>query len=273
MCSDVPLLSVLMGVRYRSSDATALRRSVESVLNQTLSDFEFLICADGSCEEALVYLHTAAQRDGRIRLVAEPDALSLPVKLNVCFRESRGAFLARMDDDDFSHPERFERQMRFLREHPQAAFVGCNVALVQDGKSAGVRRLPEYPTVRDFYMTQPYLHPTLVFRRQTLETVNGYSTDRHCLLCEDYDLLLRLYAKGLTGCNLQETLLDYTLSATAKGSRTMVHRWNETVTRAQRFRELGVLGQAWPYVLKPLAVGLMPEHLLAFCKKRHNKTG
>lgn len=273
MCSDTPLVSVLMGVRYCAADTAVLERSVASILGQTLSDFEFLICADGSSPEALAYLNTAAQRDGRIRLVAEPNALSLPVKLNACFRESRGAFLARMDDDDLSHPERFERQLRFLREHPEAAFVGCNAALVRGGTPVGMRRLPEKPTVRDFYMTQPYLHPALVFRRQALAAVGGYSTDRHCLLCEDYDLLLRLYAKGFTGCNLQEPLLDYTLPATAKGSRTMAHRWNETVTRARRFRELGVLGQAWPYVLKPLAVGLMPECLLAYCKKQHNKAG
>lgn len=273
MCSDTPLVSVLMGVRYCAADTAVLERSVASILGQTLSDFELLLCADGSSPEALAYLNRVAAQDGRIRLVAAPNALSLPVKLNACFRESRGAFLARMDDDDFSHPERFERQLLFLREHPQTAFVGCNAALMREGTPVGERHLPENPSVRDFYMTQPYLHPALLFRAEALGAVGGYSTDRYCLLCEDYDLLLRLYAKGLTGCNLQETLLDYTLPATAKGSRTMTHRWNETVTRARRFRELGVLGQAWPYVLKPLAVGLLPERLLAYCKKRHNKAG
>ena len=62
--------------------------------------------------------------------------------------------------------------------------------------------------------------------------------------------------------NLQENLLDYTLPQTAKGSRKMRHRWNETVTRYCRFRELGILPQALPYVIKPLAVGLLPEPVL-----------
>ena len=120
-------------------------------------------------------------------------------------------------------------------------------------------------------MTQPYLHPTLLFRREALEAVDGYSEERHCLLCEDYDLLLRLYAKGFTGRNLPERLLIYTLPPTAKGSRTMAHRWNETVTRWRRFRELGVLVRAWPYVLKPLVVGVLPEHLLRRIKERHTQ--
>ena len=121
-------------------------------------------------------------------------------------------------------------------------------------------------------MTQPYVHPALLFRRACLDAVGGYSEDPRCILCEDYDLLLRLYEAGFTGANLQEILFDYTIPVTAKGSRRMKHRWNEAVTRFRRFRGLGVLPRAWPYVLKPLAVGLVPERLLyALKKKRENR--
>ena len=80
-----------------------------------------------------------------------------------------------------------------------------------------------------------------MFRKDVLLNVGGYSEEKSCILCEDYDLLLRLYAAGYHGYNLQECLLDYTVSATAKGNRKMSHRWNEVVTRFHRFRELGVL--------------------------------
>lgn len=273
MYSEFPLISVLMGVYYRSADVGALQRSVESILNQTVPDLELMICADGSSPEALAYLESAAQSDGRLRLVDKRGAHTLPVKLNACFRASRGAFLARMDDDDVSHADRFEKQLEALRTHREIAFVGSSAVLYRGGARVGERRFPERPAVRDFYMTQPYLHPALVFRRAALEAAGGYSEDRRCVLCEDYDLLLRLYAKGLTGMNLAEPLLDYTLSATAKGSRTMAHRRNEAVTRWRRFRELGVLGQAWPYVFKPIAVGLLPEGLLARIKERRTQAG
>ena len=110
-----------------------------------------------------------------------------------------------------------------------------------------------------------------MFRSEALTAVNGYSEDKRCILCEDYDLLLRLYAKGFRGMNLQEALLDYTVPVTAKGGRKMRHRWNEAVTRWRRFRELGVLPGALPYVVKPLAVGLVPEPLLSRMKNGMGK--
>ncbi len=103
--------------------------------------------------------------------------------------------------------------------------------------------------------------------------MNGYSEDPRQLLCEDYDLLLRLYAAGYRGMNLQESLLDYTIPVTAKGSRKMRHRWNEAVTRYQRFRQLGLLPGVAPYVVKPLAVGLFPEKLLERMKRTNGRNG
>ena len=101
-----------------------------------------------------------------------------------------------------------------------------------------------------------------MLRRECLEAVGNYSEEKSVLLCEDYDLLLRLYAKGYQGANLQEILFDYTVPPTAKGNRRMRHRWNESVTRWRRFGEMGLLPGALPYVVKPLVVGMLPEKLL-----------
>ena len=262
------LVSVLMGVYYRRADTALLERSVRSILAQTHRDLELLICDDGSSAEAAALLDELARQDGRIRLLRPGNAYSLPCKLNICLRNARGRWLARMDDDDFSHPERLEKQLDHLCAYPEIGFVGCNANLVQGENAVGVRRLPERPSVRDFYFVQPFIHPTLLFRREALMQVNGYSEDKHCLLCEDYDLLLRLYAASYRGANLQEILFDYTIPATAKGSRRMRHRWNEVVTRCRRFRELGELPRALPFVVKPIAVGLLPERILKALKDR-----
>lgn len=157
-----------------------------------------------------------------------------------------------------------------MQAHPETAFVGCNVNLVCEGVAKGICKLPERPAVHDFLFTQPYVHPALIFRREAILAVDGYSRERHCLLCEDYDLLLRLYERGFAGANMQECLIDYSLPPTAKGNRTMLHRWNECVTRYKRFRALRLLPQAFPYVLKPLAVGILPEPLLRILKE-HKK--
>lgn len=267
MNNNRPLISVLMGVYYRHNDIELLRRSVLSILNQTFSDFELLICDDGSISEAVAYLDETAKCDPRVRLVRHGNLFALPEKLNACLRESNGDLIARMDDDDFSHPERFEKQLKYLLASPEVAFVGCNVNLCRENAVVGKRILPEQPAVRDFFFVQPYIHPALMFRKESLLKVGGYSEEATCILCEDYDLLLRLYAAGCQGANLQECLLDYTVPTTAKGNRKMCHRWNETVTRWRRFRELNCLPTALPYVVKPLAVGLIPESALKRIKK------
>lgn len=263
-----PLISVLMGVYYRREDLYLLKRSVESVLKQTFTDFELLICDDGSTEAAIEYLNGLASQDCRVKLIRRGNLFSLPQKLNACLECSNSTYIARMDDDDFSHPERFADQLSFLAEQPEIAFVGSNVNLWRDGAVVGSRILAEYPSVRDFYFVQPYIHPALMFRREVLVAVAGYSEEKHAVLCEDYDLLLRLYAAGYQGANLQKCLLDYAIPATAKGNRKMKHRWNEAVTRWKRFKELGCLRSAFPYVVKPLVVGLVPERLLGALKAR-----
>lgn len=261
-----PSISVLMGVYYKKETLDFLCRSIESIQRQTVSDFELLICDDGSSIQAQTFLQNAAVNDPRIRLVKDATSFALPNKLNACLRQARGQYIARMDDDDWSHPERFARQLSFLDSHPEFAFVGSNVNLWKDS-IIGQRNLAEFPTVQDFFFVQPYIHPALMFRKAALLAVGGYSQEKHAILCEDYDLLLRLYAQGYRGANLQEYLLDYTVPATAKGSRKMRHRLNESETRYRRFKELGQLPKALPYVIKPVMVGLLPEYILRKVKK------
>lgn len=262
-----PAVSVLMGVRYTKPGLGHLERAVVSVLEQTYSNLELIICTYGCTQAALKCLERFAQKDPRIHLLCGRSPGTLAQNLNDCLAQAHGSYIARMDDDDFSHPDRLETQLAFLNTHSDIAFVGCNAILRCAGKKVGMRALPEFPMVRDFYMTQPFLHPTLIFRREVLIAVEGYSEGKHQVLCEDYDLLLRLYAKGHRGANLQETLFDYTIPLRVKGNRKMCHRWNESVTRWKRFQELKLFPKALPWVIKPLAVGLLPERLLIELKK------
>ena len=108
----------------------------------------------------------------------------------------------------------------------------------------------------------------MFFRKEVLDAVGGYCEEKYCDHCEDYDLLLRLYAKGYRGMNLQTTLLHYTAPA-LKGSRTMQHRWNETETRWRRFRQLGVYPQALSFVVKPVLTGLLPSFVLRYFREKN----
>lgn len=261
-----PMVSVIMGVRNGGAE---LSPAVNSILAQTVHEFEFVICDDGSTDDTRDQLERYAAKDSRLRVIHASENKGLAPALNQCLRLARGQYIARMDADDLSDPQRLEQQIAYLEQHPEVAFVGCCTRLQRLGAIVGVRAFPEFPTIRDFYIAQPFLHPTLMFRREALAAVGGYCEDRHCVLCEDYDLLLRLYTKGFHGANLQEALFTYTLPPTARGNRKMCHRWNEVVTRWRRFRELKVLPGALLWVIKPVIVGLLPEHILSAIKSTH----
>lgn len=273
MDSKDPLISVIMGVRYLRGDLALLDRAIRSILDQTHQNLEFLICEHDSTPSARQTLQQYAEQDHRIRLVDGAEAERLTQKLNRCLNHARGKWIARMDDDDFSKPERLERQMRWLFIHPDIAFAGCCVELEQDGQIVGTREFPEFPEVKDFLLTQPFIHPALMFRREALEAVGGYCEKASCAGCEDYDLLLRLYEKGYAGANMQELLLRYTLPPKGTSNRTMGMRVNEVRTRYARFQSLGLLPKYFPYVIKPVAVGMIPLPLLERIQARRRIHG
>lgn len=258
------LISVIMGVYYHRDTIDLLERAIQSILQQTYGNFELLIADDGSTVAAMKYIEDCAAQDKRIRLVRGVAQTDLATKLNACIRASKGKYIARMDDDDYSYPNRFSVQLEYLHTHPGISFVGCNVEIrpLPMLKYAGIKEFPENPTIQDFYMTQPFIHPSLMFRREAMQAVGGYGEDKHQRLCEDYDLLLRMYTTGLCGVNLQQALLAYSIPATTKGNRKMKHRWNEVCTRWCRFRDLNLLPWALPYVIKPIVVGCIPEIIL-----------
>lgn len=265
--NDEPLISVLMGVMYRRESVDLLERSIRSIQNQTYSNWELLICDDGSIETVRRYMDETAAQDARVHLIRGCPRTDLASKLNWCLTKAKGSYIARMDDDDWSDPQRFEKQFHILKSKPMIAFIGCNVRLWRDGQIVGLRELPEQPEIRDFLFVQPFIHPTLMFRRQVLEAVGGYCDAPRCLGCEDYDLLLRCYEAGFIGINVQKPLLVYTLPALDRKKRTMALRWNEGKTRYIRFKALGLLPGALPFVIKPVLVGLLPKFLLAKMKK------
>lgn len=259
---QVELISVVMGVCYRRHGTQLLQRAIDSILQQTYSHLEFLICENGSTEEAKALLARYEQVDSRVQLIDGSGATLLAEKLNRCVQKAKGKWIARQDDDDWSQSDRLEKQLNFLKEKYQYGFLGCWVRVEQDGEIVGVRSFPESPEIKDFLFTQPFIHPTLMFRKQCLERIGGYSASAYCHGCEDYDLLLRLYQAGFRGANLPEPYFIYHIPSKGQSNRTIAMRLNEMIVRWRRFRELGLLPGALPYVFKPVIVGLIPQKLL-----------
>lgn len=260
-----PLVSVCMGVRYQREDLSLLERAIRSIQEQSYSNWEFLICERDSTPAAKERLNRFEQEDPRIHLIKGEGADTLAKKLNRCIHQSTGMWLARMDDDDFSYPERFERQLYYLKFRKEYDIAGCLVREV-GGKRITVRMLPEYPTKEDFRKTLPFVHPALLLRREAVLSVGGYSEDTRQIGCEDYDLLLRLYAEGHQGANLQEVLLDYSIVSSQLSPRKYRLFVNEFFTRWHLFHIMGLMPQWILWAGKPLIAGLLPRRLLYLLK-------
>jgi len=247
MATETPLISICMPV-YNAEPYVA--EAVESMLGQTLGDFEFLIIDDGSTDDSLRILKRYAARDPRIRLTSRPNQGLVPT-LNELVDGARGEFLARMDADDIAMPERFEKQVQYLRDHPDCAVVGCRVWEI-DAEGDPVT---EWPTLSDhdeidafhFRLMGPaLLHPSIMMRREAVLAVGGY---RPFAVSEEIDLYLRLAERWRLG-RVPDYLLKYRVHTTNYS--------RDPKTQAQSYRaNCEILIDA--YRRRNLPVSLPPE--------------
>lgn len=160
-------VSIIMGV-YNCKNYNLLRKSVESVLQQTYRDFEFIICNDGSTNDTLKELKKIAQLDSRIKIISYDKNCGLNHALNYCLAVSQGKYIARQDDDDISKPERLKKQVQFLDKNPEYVIVGTCADIFDDQGVWGEYTVPEKPQKGDFLWNSPFMHPTTMMRKAEL---------------------------------------------------------------------------------------------------------
>lgn len=268
MKSQKPEISVVMGV-YNQWNREELHRAVQSILSQSFSDFEFIIYDDGSHPDAAAYIQKLRGVDRRIVLAGREENHGLAFSLNACIRLARGRYIARMDADDISLPERLQIQYDFMEDHPEYAWCGCNTKLFDSKGIWGGRKMPEKPRERDYLKYSPYVHPTVMYRREILTENGGYLVAAEMLRCEDYEIFMRLQQKGLQGYNIQKELFCYREDKEAFRRRKMKYRVNEAKLRLRNFREMDILFPlGWLYVLRPIAGGMLPAGAIAWLKRR-----
>jgi glycosyltransferase involved in cell wall biosynthesis len=246
--SKVPSVSVVMPV-YNSERYVA--QAVESILAQTFTDFEFLIVEDGSTDASRTILESYAARDARIRLASRPNRGRLVVALNEMLGRARGDLIARMDADDVALPERFERQVAYLYEHPACVLVGSRVLIIDpDGDEITVmgNALSHKEIVDGFLANQGQMmyHPAVMFRREAVMALGGY--DVKMIEAEDLHLFLRLADVGEI-VNLPEPLLKYRehLKKSGRVRAERLEQYCQMITNeARKQRNMGPLPEAEP---------------------------
>ena len=181
-----------------------LKEAVESILNQTFGDFEFIIIDDGSTNDSPAYLD--ALTDPRIRIIRNKENIGITKSLNLGFRAAQGKYIARMDSDDISFPERFEKQVAFMDSHPDVIACGTRIANLGTQPSppkAAVNNMNVY-RVRMLFCNPGPKHSTAFFR---LEKMNQYHIeyDERLVYAQDYGLWMTISQLGQI-CILPEVL-------------------------------------------------------------------
>lgn len=270
----MPKISVIMGV-YNCTSYDSLKKSVDSIINQTFKDWEFIICNDGSTNNTLEMLNKMKSLDDRIKILSYKENKGLANALNCCIKHSTGDFIARQDDNgDISKLERLEKQIKFLNENLEYDFVGSNCLVFNEKGVYGGLKHREIIRKNDFLWNSPFIHATVMFRRRALNLVGGYRIAKETKRCEDYDLFMRMYAIGLKGYNIQENLYNYkVLINKNKKYRPMNDRIDEAIVRFRGFKAMKNLIIGIPFIIKPILIGLIPSNLFAIVQKNFSYKG
>lgn len=268
----MPEVSVIMPV-YNMARGQALRQAIASIRCQTFRDWELLICDDGSTDHTWEILEKIAAYDCRICLIRNAANRKAGDARNRCMKKARGRYIAMMDADDFSASCRLEMQYQYLEKHQEMDFVGCRgeffiSKIGDDGEYYWYCRRPQ---PADFLFSLPFVHASMMFRRDALEQVEGYDSTRFTVRVEDYDLLLRMYAVGLRGENLKEVLYYIRRDAGQYKRRKYRYRICEAYIKCRGFQRLGLMPVGVVYALKPLLVGMFPARLIGVMQRNYYK--
>ena len=228
-----PKVTVLMPIYNGTS---YMREAIESVLAQTYTEFEFLIIDDASTDESVSVIES--YKDERIRLVKNESNIGQVRTLNKGLRLARGAYIARLDQDDSSLPIRLEKQVKVLETQPEVAVVGTWLHEIdQRGNPTDLWRgqindLPEFlfAILRDRLFVY---HPSVMFRRELVLELQGY--DEEFKYCEDQDLWRRIALAGYEARVIREPLTRYRIHAGQQSNQQSQIQSQNHIRSQERF--------------------------------------
>ena len=256
---DMSTVSVIMGI-YNCADT--LGEAIESIINQTFSDWELIMCDDGSQDDTLsVALSYREMFPGKIVVLKNEKNLGLNATLNKCLAIAKGKYIARMDGDDVCSPERFAKELVVLESEPEIAIVSTDMAYFDESGTWGKMSHPTYPQGIDFLYETPFCHAPCMVRKEAYDAVQGYSVDKKLLRVEDYHLWMKMYKAGYKGKNIGEILYSMRDDRNAYNRRKFKYRLNSAYVICLTIKELKLPIWGYARALRPIIVGLLPNFL------------
>lgn len=249
------LITVLMSV-YNGNEEE-LKQSINSILNQTYKNFEFIIINDGMSEKLLNTIKSYS--DNRIKLFHNDENLGLAKSLNKGIKLAKGKYIARMDADDISYDDRLEVEYKFLSTHSEYSIVGGRVQYFNQNNMIGESKISGEIKKDDLIKGTPFAHPTLMIKKDSLLKIGGYPNYRRA---QDYAMEMKMYAHGYKGYILDKVVLSYRDDENNFKRRKFKYRIMEASLRHKYYKEMNVTFLKRIYMLKPIIAGLIPRKIM-----------
>ena len=259
-------ISVIMGI-YNCADT--LPEAIHSILSQTYTDWELILCDDGSQDDTYAIASDYQKKyPEKIYLLKNDRNIGLNATLNRCLYVATGQYIARMDGDDRCSPERFAEEMTVLEREPEIAIVSTDMEVFDENGAWGRISHPEYPEKKDFLTDSPFCHAPCLVRKEAYDAVQGYSVGKWLLRVEDYHLWLKMYLAGFKGKNLHRTLYQVREDRNAYARRKLRYRINEAYVKLLVVRHLKLPIWNIIYAARPFLVGVLPACIYNYLHKK-----
>ena len=233
--SNKPLVTVLMPVY---NGCLYLHEAISSVLDQSFTDFELLVVDDGSTDDSVRVIQSF--QDSRIRLLHNEKNYGLITTLNIGIENSQGCYIARMDSDDISLPDRLDRQVSFMENNPQISVCGSWVRTIGERPGEVWNYMQNSDEIKCGLLFQNQLaHPSVIMRRSILENTS-LRYDAVFKHVEDYQLWVAL-AKDTLLSNIPEVLVEYRIHANQVSVKHQLEQMiNAGIIQFNQIRALGI---------------------------------
>lgn len=247
--------------------APTLQEALDSLYAQTFQDFEIILCDDGSKDNTYEVALKNQRKHDNIVLLRNEQNLGLNATLNKCLAVAKGEYIARMDGDDISLPTRFEKQVKFLDEHPEYAVVSAPMIYFDENGEFRRGKGRGEVVARDFVPGSPICHAPCMARTAVFRSVGGYSVDERLLRVEDYHLWFKIFAAGHKLFMMDECLYKMRDDQNAYHRRTFKSRLNEVYVKRIGYRMIGLPFYYQIFALRPILVGLLPKSIYKLLHK------
>lgn len=262
-------ISVIMGI-YNC--AVTLPDAINSIIGQSFTDWELIMCDDGSQDNTLqVALEFERNNPDKIVVLTNDKNIGLNATLNKCLKVAKGKYIARMDGDDICDPNRFKEELEVLENELDVSIVSTDMNFFDESGVWGKISHPEYPNKSDFLAGSPFCHAPCMVRKEAYSAVEGYSVDSKLLRVEDYHLWFKMYKAGFKGKNIHKALYSMRDDKNAYGRRKFKYRIKEAYVKFLVVRDFKLPIWGYLFVLRPIVVGLLPEFLYDLLHKQNLK--